>query len=151
IELRKQQGWPGDFRLYFDPQLRQFVGRDGSGRDLFQIPLNDNRPQQFAMLPMNHCFAEARGNLVIVFTGTQLFALDTQKGADGSSGRILWQKDKDLCPQPVQRALAPWGATTRMPMDHVNQLSADVGPLTSDTLCYLSDRDLTAVDPLTGA
>ena len=148
IEVRSQQGWPSDFRLFFDPQLREMVGRDGFGRDLFQVSMADGRQQQLAMLPMNHCYAMAKGNLVIVFTGSQVFALDTQKGADGSGGRILWQKD--LCAQPIQRVPMPWGATVRMPLDRAAQVSADVGPLTSDTLCYLSDKELTAVDPMTG-
>jgi tetratricopeptide (TPR) repeat protein/outer membrane protein assembly factor BamB len=158
--------WQGDrgpffqsTTILFDPQQQQIVGRDGLGRESFRIPLSEAGQNRFNYQPPNFttAFASAKGHLLFVNLGSQMYALDTLRPI-GSGSRVLWQQELfELAPNvfnaPVQirQINLPWGQTKQIPQYGEAAVMGVVGPITDRCVCIARSRDLLALDPLTGA
>ena len=79
--------WHGDrgefenTTVLFDQQQQQVVGRDGTGRELFRVPLAEsgqqNRMGFIQPSAPNLSFATGREHLLLVNLGNQVLAMDT--------------------------------------------------------------------------
>jgi outer membrane protein assembly factor BamB/tetratricopeptide (TPR) repeat protein len=139
-----------DVSIDFDIMRQEICGRDGLGRERFRVPLGDT--SRADLMPYQSMgmssIAFAHGHVVVLWTATQVFGIDTLSSPAVSAGRVLWQKD--LCDPAMANgggALTeyPWGGSRRVR----NPLLGTVG-LCGDTLCIQRGRDVTAIDPLTG-
>ncbi len=161
IDWRGPRGMLQGTTVLFD-QGQQIIGRDGWGREQFRIMLNEANQNRMGFVPPptpNLSFAAACGHLLLVDMGNQVLALDTLR-PNGSGSRVAWQQDLIEQPpnmfnvQPVRsRDISfPFAASRSVPgVGQGGPIVGAVGPITSQCVCVARARDLTALDPLTGA
>ena len=142
-----------DVSLDFGMSHQEICGRDSLGHECFRIPLVDENRTDFPAYQAvsSNITAFARGHILILWTATQVFGIDTLNSSLIAGGRVLWQKD--VCDpamagagmNQMQPEMTSWGGVRRMR----NPLLGTVG-LCGDTLCIQRGHDVTAIDPLSG-
>ncbi|HEY5315275.1 MAG TPA: PQQ-binding-like beta-propeller repeat protein, partial [Pirellulales bacterium] len=160
IEVRGPKGpYYQRSSLELDHQQQSLVGRDGLGRERWRISLVDRMGDLAGR--SNHAFdpaisqARVDGHLMLVSLGVELVALDTI-GTPGRQGpRVLWRQDladtlPSSAPSQGQRVNLPWGPARFVSGDNTRRLMGNTGPLTDGLACFLRQRSLVAVDPLSG-
>jgi len=137
-------------------QQQSLVGKDGFGRDLWRVPVNEpNQARSFVNPQASH--GRVSGHLLLVSTGFEVLAIDTLGGGSQESARILWRQDLvdnlaamagvGLQQQVVQ---APWAAQRFVAADSLGRPIGSIGPITAELACYQRQRNVSAVRALSG-
>lgn len=137
---------------------QQLVISDANGVERQRITLVEPSQRRHVnqMNPMvSHL--RAMGHLLIVSLGHEIVAIDTL--SDGpKTAKILWRHDltdslmgvngiQNIHPRVVQM---PWGVPRFMAADGNGRAIGTTGPATTKYVCYLRQRTLNLVEPLTG-
>ena len=153
-----------DVTIALDPQQQTIVGEDGLGNERFKAVLHEagsrrnygwNGVNGFNNPTLN--FVSVNGNLLMLWMGHQVLAIDTLRGGEGG-GRVLWSQDLNeqvpgmqaqngFHPQQVN---VPWGLPRFVAQDRHGRLIGSMGPVNFDGVCFQRFRELTCADPLTG-
>lgn len=141
-------------QIQLDQGRSTLVARDGFGRELWSVSLAESG----AALAINPgvVHAKVEGHLLLVSAGHTTFAIDTL--LEGGGARVLWSRGlSEVVPGvPLNTTVhagqiaLPWGGHRVIVNDAYGQRTGLLGNLTSDYACLTQDRELTALDPLTG-
>lgn len=146
--------------LALGPQQQNLVARDGTGRELWRVPVTKTGA---AVRSLTGNYALMVGHLMVVVLDSRIMAIDTSAAragapARGPSDAVLWQKNL-FEPElgwmvhiglQMQRLGAQARGVNWSPFRSFGRLMTSVGPLTESYLCYCLGTRLYAVDPLTG-
>lgn len=144
----------------FHQNQNEIIGRDGLGNERFRVSLNENgRPRSYPHLLNNIGQVTAFNHILLVSTGSQLYAIDTLRSTAAPGSRVLWAQD--LVDQPggasygyqnisQQQVKTFWGGT-RTVANIGGQPVGSVGPCTTTGVCLQRSRDVMMLDPLTGS
>ncbi|MFO0897113.1 MAG: PQQ-binding-like beta-propeller repeat protein [Pirellulales bacterium] len=146
--------------LELDTQQQDVVCRDGYGVERWRVSLNETAGDNpFAFQPQL-CFGYPQGHLLVLSTGSKLFAVNTLGDAVGGRAQVLWretlaQQASGLAYQTFgfqQRQLQnPWGRPWTVPTDQQDHLIGVAAALGESGVCFQRQRELVCVHPLTGA
>ncbi len=146
--------------IQIDQMGRTLLGRDGHGVPLWKVnvvpPGSNGRVAFNQMLNKGH----ASGHLLLLHLGQELLAIDTL-GREGQGreewARVLWRHDLtesiagmavNNFQQPRQMRVA-WGNRVIVNGPGM-QPAGSVATVTDRIICFISNRKLVAVDPLSG-
>jgi len=152
-------------RVLLDTQQQAIITRDALGNERFRVPLSDQlsrRAYGFGAFngsgyPVANYF-NARGNLMLLFMGNQLLALDTLRGQDPASSAILWSQDmaepiagmaanQSVQTRPIN---VPWGPTRYAAYDASGRAVGSLGPVSLGGVYFQRVREVLCVEPLSG-
>ena len=138
------------------------VGRDGLGQQVWRQSLIETGRTSPAMMPPitpDVVHGRVAGHLAVISTGRQLYAIDTLGAGVNQSSRLLWRANtsEPVPGIPTTRATVhasnvaqPWGGQKMSLLDANGQPVGRLGPVTLRFTCFQKDRDLVAVDTLSG-
>jgi outer membrane protein assembly factor BamB/tetratricopeptide (TPR) repeat protein len=179
LALRGQMGaLLQDVKLVIDREQHVMLGRDALGRDLFTVSLVPPSAVASDIDPLS-CHIRAAGHVVILSTGSQVYALSTlgprrdprrnggRFGLGATPGknepRVLWKYDI-VEPPPAdefrfverasenrQQLTTPWGEVRYYPWGAEGRPIGMLSNVTAAGLCFQREAELACVDPLTGA
>ncbi len=153
-----------DMNVTLEPQQQTIVGEDGLGNERFKAVLHEtgsrrvygwNGVNGFNNPALN--YVSVNGNLLLLWMGHQVLAIDTLRGGEGGS-RVLWSQDlnEQVPGVQVQQGFhqipvnVPWGLPRFVAKDAYGRLIGSMGPVNFDGVCFQRFRELTCADPLTG-
>lgn len=164
LELR---GATGPFfegvNVAIDSQQQSVLAEDALGRERFRVSLSDGGAQRrglqfngpFNNLPLS--YAEVHGNLLLVWLGHHVVAVDTLRAKESIGSRFLWSHDLQqqfpgmpnlsVHHRPVN---VPWGPPRYVAAYPYGKPIGTLGPPTSQGVCFQRFRDLVCVDPVSG-
>jgi outer membrane protein assembly factor BamB len=145
-------------------QQQTIVGQDGLGNERFRAVLHEpgsrrvygwNGFNGFNNPTLN--YVSVNGNLLLLWMGYQVLAVDTLRAGDAAN-RVIWTQDlneqvpgvqvnQGLHQRPVN---VPWGLPRFVAQDSYGRMIGGMGPVNFDGVCFQRFRDLICADPLTG-
>jgi outer membrane protein assembly factor BamB/tetratricopeptide (TPR) repeat protein len=141
----------------YDPSQNSLRVRDSRGRDLAVLSLNRPDSRRFYSNVAGLYTARIVGHLLVVATGNEVIAIDLLRSGGDPGEAIVWRQDLTNVSEQGEitmvqtRGLAnPWSAPRYIPADSNNQPVGMVSAITSAGLCFVKQRQLHCVDPLTG-
>ncbi|QGJ71903.1 Hypothetical protein PBC10988_36160 [Planctomycetales bacterium 10988] len=173
VESRNAQGWRyypvqplGRVSPFFhnggivlDQTQRRFIGRNRLGEAMWEVSLrneDDHGGNFIGLNPYANRF-RSNGHLVMLWTGLNIFAIDTLNPDSQGRANIIWQKNMNEGLPGLGRnqgvrihIVVRNGQRQTRVTDHLNQPLPPVGPISQDYVCFHRRRDLVAVDPYTG-
>jgi len=155
VESRDEPFFDG-LSVEFDQGRSTLIGRDDLGRVRWRVALFDSSQRRRMAINAGVLHGAAAGHLLVVSAGHDLFAIDTL--GMGQEPRVLWKVEArpPLPGLPVNRAVhagqiaLAWGDRRTFISDAYGQRAGSLGPVTSEFVCFQQDRDIEAVDPVTG-
>ena len=158
VELRGPKGpFFARATIELDQPRQALVGRDGLGREAGVSLVEPNDHNQYGFNPtLSH--GRVEGHLMLLSMGFQVLAIDTL-GTPGQQGpRVLWRQDLTdvLAGRPGHMGIhgqmlnMPWGQPRFVAADSHNRQVGNTGPLTAGVACFQRQRNLVAVNPMTG-
>lgn len=148
-----------DASIELDPQRQLMIGRDGIGRQRWQVSVAEQGQPNNWMFNPGFNRARVHGNLVVVSLGYQVLAIDTLGGEGKGPARVLWKEDLsgslpgngNQFNLHQMRVNAPWGGGQKFFMGDMNgKRIGAIGPIGSEYVCLQRGRSLLALDPLSG-
>ncbi len=158
-----------DMSLGIDAQQQSIVATNGLGQEVIPHPAGRHRltARGNTPIPFNNMqasfnspllnYAMIYGNMVLVWNGNNIFAIDTLRGKESPAGRVLWSHDlqqqvsastdQGIHPQNMP---VPWGGQRLFGQYNNGNLIGIHGLSTGQGVCFQRFRDLICVDPLTG-
>ena len=162
-------GDPGPFfkdvTVMLDGQQSSVVAQDGLGNERFRVSLAESqggrRGPGFAYNGYNNPalnYSAVYGDLLLVWMGHHIIALDTLRGKESPGNRVLWSQDlqQTLANAPNQvpgtphAVNVPWGLPRYVASYSYGRPIGNMGPPSDKGVCFQRFRDLVCVDPLTG-
>ncbi len=155
----------GEVNVTLEPQQQTIVGEDGLGNERFKAVLHEpgsnrriygwNGVNGFNNPALN--YVSVNGNLLMLWMGHQVLAIDTLRSGEGGS-RVLWSQDLNEQVPGVQvhqgfhqrPVNVPWGLPRFVAQDSYGRLIGSMGPVNFDGVCFQRFRDLICAEPLTG-
>jgi outer membrane protein assembly factor BamB len=156
IEVRGSKGpFFAHSTIEIDSVRNTLVGRGPTGRELWSLALNDHRNNDRNNLTAQPNLSHVRlvGHVALATLGAQMVAIDTLDQTDGRQARVLWRQD--LSEGVFARTVPQFMPQQRMFLGgpRFNSFSQPVGvtgPASAEFACFLRQRNLVAVHPLTG-
>jgi outer membrane protein assembly factor BamB/predicted negative regulator of RcsB-dependent stress response len=139
-------------------QKHSLVGRDGMGRERWRVSLNERNDRPIYGYQSSLAHGRIDGHFLLVSLGFQLVAIDTL-GKPGKEGpRVLWREELTEAVPGMARNAGLQGKPAPMAIGPPRFIATDAymrpvgntGPTTLDSVCFQRQRNLLAVDPLTG-
>lgn len=147
-----------DMEIELDQPQQSLVARDGLGREQWRVSLADRSERSGYTFNPTLSHARLDGHMLLVSMGFQVLAVDTVGTASRPGPRVLWRHDvTDTLPgMPRHMGIhgrvvnMPWGVPRFMAADAYGRPVGNTGPILADVVCFQRNRNLLAVDPLTG-
>lgn len=131
--------------------------RDSLGHDLATLALNRSENRRLLAGRSLAPTGRLAGHLLVVSTGHEVLAIDLLRGSRDPSEVILWRHDLIESGEAGQYTMYsqkgvanPWATTRYFPADTNNRPLGIVSPITSAGLCFIRQKQLYCVDPITG-
>ena len=131
--------------------------QNSHGRDIATLNLARNESRRLFAGPGLPPTGRLAGHLLIISTGHELFAIDLLRGSRDPSEVILWRQDFIDATDSGQYTLYsqkgvanPWTTVRFFPADSNNRPLGIFSPITSAGVCYIKQKQLYCVDPITG-
>ncbi len=149
---------PG-MRAALDPARARIVVRDGTGREIIQIPLTRRSGTSFYSSNFGLTRARFYGHLLVLSMGFEIMALDTLQVSPNADKREIWRHDMSQTVPGNSRTRTyvrpvavnnPWCGPTYVPRDQLGNPVGMLGPLTDRGLTFMRGRMLVCVDPISG-
>jgi len=163
LEFRAQRGpFFNDVAIVYDQNQQSVIARDGYGRDLYRVPVNNgnhnSRIFRYVNPNYNLSLAASRGHLLVMSLGTRIVAANTLSDSGMGNRKVLW--DAELTEEIPgrtnsfgvrQRSVEVPGRFRRYEAtDENNNPVGGLGPVLSTGVYYQSLGDVICVDPLSG-
>ena len=164
--LQENNRYSASLQAIYNSAQETLLLRDSYGQELINVSLKptllkprSGRGGPFGERASNVVAYHARmmGHLLLISTGNEVIALDALRFQHDSEATILWRQDlHDEQDRSELRYLSahafqnPWGMTRVMVVDGQRRPVGSTSPLTSAGVCFLRNRQLVCVDPLTG-
>ena len=139
-----------DTILHVSGNWKDFFARDGFGRELWKVSLDNPVPQPI-LVPQMRAFV--CGHFVLISIGTQVLAIDTLGTPDQPGARLLWKLALTSSGRSGNIVPRFRPGNQRRQIMFNNQLGDQVGtigPVTFDHVTLLTGHKLMALDPLSG-
>lgn len=146
-----------------DSQQQSVLAEDALGRERFRVSLSDGGAQRrglqfngpFNNLPLS--YAAVHGDLLLVWLGHHVVAVDTLRAKESVGSRFLWSHDlqqqfpgmpsQSVHHRPVN---VPWGPARYVAAYAYGKPIGTLGPPTDQGVCFQRFRDLVCVEPVSG-
>ena len=144
--------------FHWDQTRQAVVARDGLGRDLWQLAVQElGSPRNYYVNP-NLILGKMHGHVLYLSLGHELVAIDTL--GLGGAPRILWRESlTEALPgingRPsygirTRQVRQPWGTRKFYAADAYGRPLGTLGPVTDSYVCFQRGKEVLALSPLTG-
>ena len=144
--------------FHWDQTRQAVVARDGLGRDLWQLAVQELGGARNYYVNPNLIMGKMHGHVLYLSLGHELVAIDTL--GLGGSPRILWRENlteslPGLNGRPsygirTRQVRQPWGTRKFYAADAYGRPLGTLGPVTDSYLCFQRGKEVLALAPLTG-
>lgn len=151
-----------DMIVTLDQGQQGISGQDGLGTERFRVQLAEGATRRTVIYqgfntPMLN-YTSVNNHLLVLCMGHQLMAIDTLRGREMTSNRVLWTQEllEHLPGMPTNQGIHPrtvnvgWGVPRILPADTYGRPIGSMGPVNYNGVCFQRFRDLVCVDPLSG-
>ncbi len=144
--------------FHWDQTRQAVVARDGLGRDLWQLAVQELGGARNYYVNPNLILGKMHGHVLYLSLGHELVAIDTL--GLGGSPRILWRENlteslPGLNGRPsygirTRQVRQPWGTRKFFAADAYGRPLGTLGPVTDSYICFQRGKEVLALQPLTG-
>lgn len=144
--------------FHWDQTRQAVVARDGLGRDLWQLAVQELGGARNYYVNPNLIMGKMHGHVLYLSLGHELVAIDTL--GLGGSPRILWRENlteslPGLNGRPsygirTRQVRQPWGTRKFFAADAYGRPLGTLGPVTDSYICFQRGKEVLALSPLTG-
>jgi outer membrane protein assembly factor BamB len=148
-------------RALYDPSQQALQVIDSLGKTIAQAPIrrSDGIYRRSYSIPYSGLVGRTVGHIVVVHTGGEVIAIDALRPNRATAEPILWRGEivsvdptmgNTAYPQ-LRQVANPVIGNRMMAFDSSGQTNYQPGPVTPNGVVYQRSRQLTCVDPVTGA